>query len=112
MKSNYINTVWEVWTYDVWGNEKDGFEVNDRSCLHREYPMRIKVEVNNQGTGQEFLSAYPTDKQVRQALDLKRIQIDTDGDDLTFYVNHASTGYPCGELHCMSHTSLAPIEKG
>lgn len=24
---------WKVWALDVWGNERDGFEVNDRSCL-------------------------------------------------------------------------------
>ena len=23
----------EVWTYDVWGNEEDGYEVNDRSKI-------------------------------------------------------------------------------
>ena len=111
MKNEYVDTVWEVWTYDVWGNEKDGYEVNDRSCYHREYPMRLKVEVNNPGTEHEFLSAYPTDKQIRQALDLKRIQLDLDGDDMNVYVNHASTGYPCGELNLVSPESLSPIKK-
>ena len=23
----------ELWTYDVWGNEQDGYEVNDRSKI-------------------------------------------------------------------------------
>lgn len=27
---------YDVWTLDVWGNAKDGFEVNDRSSLENE----------------------------------------------------------------------------
>ena len=26
--------VYQVWVYDVWGNAKDGFDVNDRSKSH------------------------------------------------------------------------------
>lgn len=104
-----IETTWEVWTYDVWGNSHDGYDVNDRSCLDREYPMTIKIETANPGTRHEFKFAYPSDKQIQEALGLKRIKLDLDGDDITIYVNHASTGYPCGELHCTSHKSLSPI---
>jgi len=104
-----IETTWELWSYDVWGNGKDGFEVNDRSCFDREYPMILKVTVNNPGTAQEFLSAYPSDKQIRQALGLSRLRLDLDGDDLVIYVN-SSVGYPLGELHCTSHKSLSPIK--
>ena len=25
------NEKWSCWAYDVWGNRKDGFDVNDRS---------------------------------------------------------------------------------
>ena len=105
-----IDTTWEVWTYDVWGNKRDGYEVNDRYCHCREYPMALEVEVNNAGTPSEFVSAYPTDKQIREALDIKpRVQLELDGDDMCIYVRHASTGYPLGELSCTSHNSLSPI---
>ena len=106
-----IETVWETWSYDVWGNAKDGYEVNNRFNLSREWPLTLTVEKFNEGTPQEFESAYPSDKQIREALDIKpRIRLDLDGDDLTIYVNHASTGYPLGEMHCVSHKSLSPIE--
>ena len=110
MKTEKIETTWETWTYDVWGNEKDGFEVNDRSCLSRDYPLTLKVETFNQGTDQEFKAAYPSDKQIREALDIKpRTRIVLEGDDLAIYVTHGPTGYPLGELHCTSHLSLSPI---
>lgn len=105
-----VKTVWEIITYDVWGNEKEGFEVNNAFKVDSTYEMDIPVTVHNKGTEREFKAASPTDNQLRKALDLRpRIRIDTDGDDLTIYVNHTPTGYPCGELRCVSHESLSPI---
>jgi hypothetical protein len=109
MKKQTINTVWEIRTYDVWGNSKDGYDVNDTYIVDRDYPLALDVTINNKGTAQEFLSASPTDRQIRKALDLRSIQIDLEGDDLTIYVNRSSNGYPLGELHCVSHESLSPI---
>ncbi len=106
-----IETTWEVWTYDVWGNARDGYDVNDRCCICREYPITLQAKRNNAGTTSEFLSAYPTHKQIREALGLKRIQLELDGDDMTIYVRHERTGYPCGELICVSHVSLSPIKQ-
>ena len=104
----FVETTWELRTYDVWGNAKDGFEVNDTRSAG-EVSIRCRVEVNNAGTPQEFLSAFPSDSQIRRALSLRRFKIETDGDDLTIYVNRAKDGYPCGEMHCTSHESLSPI---
>jgi hypothetical protein len=74
--------------------------------------MRLTVEVNNQGTPQEFESAYPSDKQLREALGIKpRVRLDIDGDDINIYVRHQSTDYPFGELNCESHESLSPIRE-
>src|SRR5262245_34413627 len=110
-RAKYISTTWEIADYDVWGNEKDGYEVND---VYRrgEIELRLKVETANAGTPQAFEYASPTDKQIREALDLRRIKIDTDGDDLVIYVNASRNGYPCGELRCVSHASLSPIREG
>ncbi len=102
----YVDTTWELRTYDVWGNAKDGYEVND-TYRAGEVTIRCKVEVNNAGTPQEFLSAYPSDSQIRRALSLRRFKLELDGDDLHIYVNR--DGYPCGELYCTSHESLSPI---
>lgn len=104
----YVDTTWELRTYDVWGNAKDGFEVNG-SYRIGETTIRCKVDVNNAGTPQEFLSASPSDSQIRRALSLRRFKLELDGDDLHIYVNRAKDGYPLGELYCTSHESLSPI---
>jgi hypothetical protein len=104
----YINTTWECKSYDVWGNAKDGYEVNDVVSSWT-VDLRIPVEVNNPGTPQEFVSAYPTNSQIRKALGLRRFRLSVDGDDLNVYVNRDRDGYPCGEMYCTSHESLSPI---
>lgn len=108
MGARTIQTVWEVWTYDVWGNAKDGYEVNDRSCVDRAFPIRCKVETFNAGTPSAFDSASPSDYQLGRIFG-SYAHLDTDGDDVTIYVTRASDGYPIGELHCTSHASLSPI---
>lgn len=105
-----IKTRWEARSYDVWGNALDGYEVNN-SFRTGEYVLWLTVEINNPGTPHEFLSATPTDTQIRRVLGTPRVQLDTEGDDLTIYVNRARDGYPLGELHCVSHESLSPIRK-
>ena len=104
----FVDTTWELRTYDVWGNAKDGYEVNDTYRAGK-VTLRCKVEVNNAGTPQEFLSAFPSDSHIRKALSLRRFKLETDGDDLHILVNRAKDGYPCGEMYCTSHASLSPI---
>lgn len=105
-----VRTIWEVWTYDVWGNAADGYEVNDRSCIARAYPINAPVTRYNAGTPGEFDGAYPTDAQIREALGLRDdAEIACDGDDMGIYVESAEDGYPLGELICTSHESLSPV---
>lgn len=111
-----IKTLWEVKTYELWGNAKDGYEVNDAFYLHHEYPINIETKTYNAGTPQEFVSAYPTDRQIREALDVRgRVNIGLEGDDLTIYAHATAAKYggfmPLGELHCISHESLSPIRE-
>lgn len=102
MKTKKIETVWETWSY----------EVNDRFNLSRDYPLTLKVEVVNPATGSSFEAAYPTEKQIREALQIKpRIRLYVDGDDMYINVEHESTGYPLGEMFCISHKSLSPIKE-
>ena len=105
-----IQTVWNLRTYDVWGNAKDGYEVND---VYSSGTVELELEVKtyNVGTPQQFDSAYPSDAQLRKALGLGKHQIETDGDDLTVYVNRARDGKPLCELHCTSHAVLSPIRE-
>jgi hypothetical protein len=106
-----IRTEWRYVTYGVWGNARDGYEVND--VYRRSQPETLMLEVTtyNVGTLQEFESATPSDRQIRRVFGLGRIQIDTDGDDITIYVNRARDSYPIGEMTCVSHESLSPIRE-
>ena len=104
-----IKTVWEKRVYDVWGNNDDGYYVND-SFSDGEITIRCKVEVCNVGTPREFTCAYPSDYQLKRIFGYTGA-IDTDGDDTTIYVNIAKHYYPLGELHCISHESLSPIRE-
>lgn len=104
-----IKTSWSLRTYDVWGNATDGYEVND-TYPAGEIELRIPQTRSNVGTEQEFVSASPTDQQIRDAFGIEgKPEIDTDGDDLTVYVNRSRDGYPIGEMHCTSHASLSPV---
>jgi hypothetical protein len=103
-----IKTTWDIATYDVWGNRKDGYEVNDVYRQSRDLELMLKVTVNNVGLPSEFESAYPSDYAIRQIFGVT-CQIETEGDDLDIYVNRRSDGYPIGEMICTSHESLSPI---
>jgi hypothetical protein len=104
----FVDTTWFFRTYDVWGDAENGYEVND-TFRAGEVTIRCAIERNNPDTPQEFLSAFPSDSQIRRAFSLRRVKIETDGDDLHIYVKRARDGYPCGEMHCTSHDSLSPI---
>jgi hypothetical protein len=102
------STTWELWSYDVWGNATDGYDVNDRSCFDRSYEMSLKRETFNAGKPGEFIGAYPSDYQIKKAFGIG-CAIETDGDDLTIYITRKSDGYPLGEMFCTSHDSLSPV---
>jgi len=108
-----INTQWQTYSYDVWGNKTDGFEVNNifKSDI---VDLTIELTLYNEDTDRAFYIGYPTDKQVRESLGIKpRVQIeDNIQAENTCYPEHASTGYPLGEMRLISHESLTfkPIE--
>ena len=107
--AKFLNTTWDLWSYDVWGNRRDGYDVNDRSNFGRDVPLRLRLVVNNAGTPREFLSASPTDTQIRRLFGLRRFRLETEGDDVNISISRSSDGYPIGEMQCTSHKSLAPI---
>jgi hypothetical protein len=104
---SFLKTAWEVWTYDVLGNSRDGFEVNDRYNQSRDHEIEAPIKVYNVGSPQEFKTAHVTGRQIRAAFGIKKgVGIETDGDDVNIYVKAAKNGYPIGELICVSHKSL------
>ena len=77
----------DIWEYDVWGNENDGYEVNDRSCTARK---------------QAFMkTAWDSEKEM---IELSRrfffidddAEIELSGDDFTIYVD--ADNKPVGEF--------------
>jgi hypothetical protein len=110
-KAGSIKTTWNLRTYDVWGNAKDGYDINNTFSAGS-VELRIPQTKYNVGTPQEFISAYPTDRQIKRTFGVScRIGISTDGDDLTIYVNRTRDGYPIGEMYCTSHQSLSPVRR-
>lgn len=101
-----VMTTWEIIRYEVWGNEEDGFEVNDAHRVGK-VDVELDIQTHNVGTSREFQSAAMTDEQVKEALGLD-CDIETSGDDLLYTVDDAD-GRPIGELRCISHDSLSPI---
>lgn len=104
-----IPTTWELRTYDTWGNPDDGYEVNN-TYSSGAVVLRIRQTRYNVGTPQEFLAAYPTDRQIKRVFGVN-CRISTDGDDMVVYVTRERDGYPIGEMHCVSHLSLSPVRK-
>lgn len=104
-----IETVWEMRTYDVWGNAREGYEVND-SYSRGEITIRAKTTVYNAGTDREFIGAQLSDYQLGNVFGT-RAALSVGGDDVHYYVNRESDSYPIGELFCVSHRSLSPIRR-
>ena len=73
---------WEFRTYDVWGNRRDGYEVND-SFNHGLIDCPLKE---------------PSDSWLAGLMGLRNNQVDIDGDEETVYVNRRSDGKPLCEL--------------
>lgn len=80
---------WDVYAYDVWGNEDEGYTVNDRFYI-----------------GKVYTPISPSDKDVLRALvdiryltedaTLKHLQIE--GNDDTLFIEEKGSGYPLCEL--------------
>ena len=104
-----LKTTWELWDYDVWGNREEGYEVNNRFCINREYPINLKPVTYNQNTPSAFIAAYPSDYQIKKAFGVS-CALDLSGDDTHIYVNRESDSYPIGTMYCTSHSSLSPIK--
>lgn len=84
-----------IWSYDVWGNARDGFDVNDR-YKHGLVEIRCKRETFNAGTPHEFHAWNPTDRQLSRAAGFSRVS--WDGSDGCFYAEDSRNGRPIGEL--------------
>ena len=78
---------WRFWSYDVWGNRIDGYEVNNRYEIDRVY-------IDD--------SIIADDKKlatlVRKIFGLRKIKLSFDGDDYIIFIEATRDGYPIGEM--------------
>ena len=99
------NVSYALWFYDVWGNEEDGFEVNDRYCASRDFIIPTMPKTYNRGTSRQFTDFVPSDKEILRALvdagELKPLAltagIEFDGDGENIYLTE-DNGFPLCEL--------------
>ena len=99
---NVRASLWAVWTYDVWGNATDGWEVNDRYCIASTHPLDEHETIYNPGSSHEFSGWFPSEDDIVIALDIVNdmdYEYDIEGDDDIIYVTLSEDGYPLGELH-------------
>lgn len=81
--------VWTVWSLDVWGNEEDGFEVNDR---RRVGTIRVRLQASDA----ELLTALKNGYFVKSSVRLSDVEFE-DYDEL-ISVNDAKNGEPVLQL--------------
>jgi hypothetical protein len=87
---------YDVFTYDVWGNARDGWDVNDR---YRQGSVSIECqgETMNKGLADhEFIVFAPTDRQLAIATGWRRC--DWEWNDNGYTADLKANGRPVGEL--------------
>ncbi len=87
----------EIWSYDVWVDAEDGFYVNDRTCVHRDYKICCKAQTYNVGTPHQFTVYALTDRQIKRvAREVFGVTcaLVIGGDEKNIYVSREKDGYP------------------
>lgn len=82
---------YDVHTYDVWGNAKDGYNVNDV------YPRSATIELADDAEDADIIRALKNAGILRSKA--RYSSFDIDGETgYTLYVNYSPTSYPLCEL--------------
>ncbi len=82
-------TTWSVWSYDVWGNKRDGYEVNNRSRIDR-------IEGPDDPSDKQALRMAKDGGLPNPGVRLKSLVLDGDKGYITFTARR--NGFPIGEL--------------
>jgi hypothetical protein len=90
MKQQY-----KLYTYDVWGNARDGFEVND-FYAHGTITINVKPETYNKGSPHEFTSHEPTSLQLSRAVGVRGVEWEGES-GYALYATKKSNGKPVCE---------------
>jgi len=98
---------YDVWSLDVWGNEVDGFDVNDRCCVSRSLKFPTTHKIYNQGKPSEFSDDWPTNQQIIDTLKdaaimsaiVKPEDVEIDGDpNYSLCIDDKNNGCPLWQL--------------
>lgn len=93
---------YQLWTYELWGNPKDGFEVNDRR-------KQCVVELPDDATDKQIKRALYDCGIFSRGIMGARLQIDGES-DYTLYINHTAQsvgGYkPLCELERLNDSDI------
>ncbi len=84
-------------TYDVWGNSRKGFQVNDTYTSGTFIYIRCKRVVHNQDTLHEFESYPAMNLQLSRAVGGKNLTWDGET-EYTLYAENSRNGKPVCEL--------------
>ena len=80
---------WTIWTLDVWGNARDGYNVNDR-CKSG------KIELPDDADDRAVVKALKADGWIKAGIHFSSIEID--GDDYGMHVSQARDNRPIYQL--------------
>lgn len=89
-KKEYIRL--KVWSLDVWGNENDGFEVNDRSHCDT-------IFIPRDCDTKEVVKALKANRLLNKYCKTKTF--DLDGDESSFHLIATRTGEPIYQLEAI-----------
>lgn len=83
---------YDVHGLDVWGNEEEGFQVNDV------YPSRGTVEISDDANDQEVVRALKSEGFIDRNIRFKSAEVDWTERGYEIYINEARSGRPVYEL--------------
>lgn len=81
-----------AYSYDVWGNKKDGFEVNDTFCISNELFISADVMEFDDKLIRHMKKIFNIKRNVRIG------SIAVSGDDKMITFDYSPEGYPIGHL--------------
>ena len=81
---------YRIWSLDVWGNENDGFSVNDRHEVG-------SVELSDDATCADVVKALIANGLITPQTTAEQVSMD-DASDVDLYLDNATSGEPLFHL--------------
>lgn len=103
----------EVWHFDVWGNAREGWDVNDRSCAERDARIPVEIRISNvprfPGAKDAYRSfsessSFSTEMMISFEIPDREIRgifgpgVEAEGDGEHITVSQKRNGKPIGEI--------------